>query len=396
MSFMNGKKFLNVEEATDILLNHDFSDAQLVMLPPPGGDDVLTDEEDINDEHVLEDPYAAPRDVVGEVEVHLKSTEDLEVDYQLHVNATEEQDDNRLDDEESDVDDEGVGDVSNEEISFTIDNPSTSGKRPISTITAPTPKRSKKVAAAGKGRKSTSTKKNVKKSGKTSGKQKETIPKWKKTEKLRKLHEGTIIPNLLDEHPELIAMHASEFFNLFFTESYLEKIVSFTNIYALQRGFTLNTDIEEMKKFFGILIISGYHGLPGEDHYWSTAPDLGCDAVSGTLSRQRFRCLKKYLHFVDNQDLEKDDKYSKIRPVYDELNRQLLQFGIFSRDLSIDESMVPYYGNHSGKMFIKNKPVRFGYKIWAICSSNGYPYQLQLYEGKKDKKIEGVGQQVLA
>ena len=97
------------------------------------------------------------------------------------------------------MNDEGVGDVSNEEISFTIDNPSTSGKRPISTITAPTPKRSKKVAAAGKGRKSTSTKKNVKKSGKTSGKEKETIPKWKKTEKLRKLHEGTIIPNLLDE-----------------------------------------------------------------------------------------------------------------------------------------------------------------------------------------------------
>ena len=85
-------------------------------------------------------------------------------------------------------------------------------------------------------------------------------------------------------------------------------------------------------------------------------------AVNGTLSRQRFRCLKKYIHFVDNQDLEKDGKYSKIRSIYDELNRQLLQFGIFSRDLSIDESMVPYYGNHSGKMFIKNKPVRLGTK----------------------------------
>ena len=54
---------------------------------------------------------------------------------------------------------------------------------------------------------------------------------------------------------ELIAMHAGEFSNLFYTESYLETIVSFTNIYALQRGFTLNTNIEEMK-FFGILIIT--------------------------------------------------------------------------------------------------------------------------------------------
>ena len=35
------------------------------MLPPPEGDDVLTEEEHINDEHVLEDPYAKQRDVEG-------------------------------------------------------------------------------------------------------------------------------------------------------------------------------------------------------------------------------------------------------------------------------------------------------------------------------------------
>ena len=45
--------------------------------------------------------------------------------------------------------------------------------------------------------------------------------------------------------------------------------------------------------------------------------------------------------------------------------------------------MVPYYGRHSAKMFIRGKPIRFGYKIWSLCSADGYPYHLQIYRGKE-------------
>ncbi|KRZ70587.1 PiggyBac transposable element-derived protein 3 [Trichinella papuae] len=41
--------------------------------------------------------------------------------------------------------------------------------------------------------------------------------------------------------------------------------------------------------------------------------------------------------------------------------------------------MVPYYGHHSCKMFIRGKPIRFGYKIWTMASANGYPYALKIY-----------------
>ncbi|XP_066947173.1 piggyBac transposable element-derived protein 3-like [Macrobrachium rosenbergii] len=33
-------------------------------------------------------------------------------------------------------------------------------------------------------------------------------------------------------------------------------------------------------------------------------------------------------------------------------------------------------------MLIRCKPIRFGYKIWALCSSDGYPHKLKLYRGK--------------
>ena len=63
---------------------------------------------------------------------------------------------------------------------------------------------------------------------------------------------------------------------------------------------------------------------------------------------------------------------------------QLIQFGVFSELLSIDESMVPYYGRHSCKMFIRGKPIRFGYKLWYVCGSDGYPYHIIPYQGKEE------------
>lgn len=37
-------------------------------------------------------------------------------------------------------------------------------------------------------------------------------------------------------------------------------------------------------------------------------------------------------------------------------------------------------------MFIRGKPIRFGYKIWAICGNDGYPYKLKLYRGKEQNQ----------
>ena len=47
--------------------------------------------------------------------------------------------------------------------------------------------------------------------------------------------------------------------------------------------------------------------------------------------------------------------------------------------------MVPYYGHYSAKMFILGKSIRFGYKPWMLCSSDGYPYQASIYCGRTDR-----------
>ena len=60
-------------------------------------------------------------------------------------------------------------------------------------------------------------------------------------------------------------------------------------------------------------------------------------------------------------------------------------------DLSIDESMVPYFGRHSCKQFIRAKPVRFGYKLWVLDSATGLPYHVEIHEGKTDESADPLG-----
>ena len=78
---------------------------------------------------------------------------------------------------------------------------------------------------------------------------------------------------------------------------------------------------------------------------------------------------------------------SKIAPLYELLNRNLIQFGIFNKVLSVDEFMVPYFGRHSAKMFIRAKRIRYGFKIWCLCGSDGYPYNMKMYQ-EKEKKLQ--------
>ena len=53
--------------------------------------------------------------------------------------------------------------------------------------------------------------------------------------------------------------------------------------------------------------------------------------------------------------------------------------------------MIPYYGHHSSKMFIKGKPVRFGFKCWCLCSYNGYVFSTDIYCGKGSNTYKKLG-----
>ncbi|XP_068212129.1 piggyBac transposable element-derived protein 3-like [Palaemon carinicauda] len=140
---------------------------------------------------------------------------------------------------------------------------------------------------------------------------------------------------------------------------------------------------DEMYRFIGLLLLSGYNMRTSAKDYWSKLYDLSCPAFAKTMSRNRFQKIEIAIHAADNQSLD-SSKMAKIKPLYELLNQSLLMFGILHEDLSIDESMVPYYGRHFYKQFIRGKPIGFGYKCWVIASSCGLPYKVTVYEGKTE------------
>ena len=104
------------------------------------------------------------------------------------------------------------------------------------------------------------------------------------------------------------------------------------------------------------------------------------------MSRKRFEDIKKLIYFAHNNNLPAGNKFAKIRPLQDRLNALPQQFGMFAKDLVIDEQMVPFFGKHSAKMFIRGKPIRFGYKNWVLASRDGYPYKFETYTRACDTK----------
>lgn len=158
---------------------------------------------------------------------------------------------------------------------------------------------------------------------------------------------------------------------LFIDDEIIEFLVDSTMKYAGVNcnDPTFRTDYDEICQFIGILFVSGYSPKPSIRSYWSDSPTLGVPCIKEVMTRVRFKRIKKYFHVCDNQNLDANDKFAKVTPLNNMMNSRFMQFGIFSHHLSIDEQMIAYFGRHSCKMFIKGKPIRFGFKYWDLCSS---------------------------
>lgn len=192
-----------------------------------------------------------------------------------------------------------------------------------------------------------------------------------------------------------------EIFEYFFDQSLVEKIAQESIRYAHQKNnhdYFVNPSC--IRKFLGVLIFTCYHSLPQEKMYWSEDDDIDLRIIRNCMPRNRYLEIKRYLHFNNNDDIKETcDKTFKIKPLLDKLNHNFLKVKIFSKQLSIDEQMVRYYGGHFLKQFIRGKPIRFGLKQWVMaCATTGYCYQMELYTGKKDpleKDLTGLGEKVI-
>lgn len=171
-------------------------------------------------------------------------------------------------------------------------------------------------------------------------------------------------------------------FEYFFDDEIVKFIVDMSLIYAHQKlKPNLEITSDDFRAFLAILLLSGYVPLPRRRMYWEQSSDVQNEAVTGAMSLNRFEEILRYLHLADNTQLDPTDKMAKVRPLFDHLNKKYAEYWPAEEDLDVDESMVPYYGHHSSKQFIRGKPIRFGFKLWCLNARLGYLVQFDPYQG---------------
>ena len=199
----------------------------------------------------------------------------------------------------------------------------------------------------------------------------------------------------------------SDIFQLMFTPDLLDSIVEQSNLYAKEvmgedkYSAWVKITTDELKAYLGFCILMGINHLPALDDYWSTDPMLHYSPVADQITRDRFREISRYLHFVDNATLTPrgspgHDRLGKVRPVLDHLSSHFLDLYDPHREVAIDEAMIKFTGCSSLKQYMPMKPIKRDIKVWALADShNGYFHQFQVYTGKEGSGEKQLGQRVI-
>lgn len=113
-----------------------------------------------------------------------------------------------------------------------------------------------------------------------------------------------------------------QYFKMLFTDEMITHISEQTSLYAAQElGDPISTSPEEIEKFLAMLLFMGVFSFPAIDDYWCIESRFS--VIADIMPRRRFKLLRQYLHFNDNQLCNgSPDRFYKIRPLFDML-RQL-------------------------------------------------------------------------
>ena len=176
------------------------------------------------------------------------------------------------------------------------------------------------------------------------------------------------------------------------TDKLIDHICKETNAYASQKGnHTFKIEPNELKSFLAVLLLSGYIPYPRCSMYWEMSSDSRNTTVASLFTRNRLLDVLHYLHLADNNNLNPSDKFSKVNSLFIMINESCLQNFIPEKNVSIDESMVRYYGRHGCKKYIQSKLVKFGCKLWVAATPLGYAIQFYPYAGKDDNYNRDIG-----
>lgn len=190
--------------------------------------------------------------------------------------------------------------------------------------------------------------------------------------------------NELSPDGDAITAHSPlEMFFTMFDDEILTHILDETNRLRVQTRRRVSAiTMDELKVFIGITFVMGVVNMPSRRMFWSPHTRLGI--VADYMTCNRFEEIFSLLHLCDNTLIVPRgeagyDRIIRFRFLVDKLNENYEKNAKKSSNLSVDEMMIPFKGRNSLKMYMKNKPSKWGIKLFGIASSTGYVYKFYVY-----------------
>jgi len=113
---------------------------------------------------------------------------------------------------------------------------------------------------------------------------------------------------------------------------------------------------------------------------------LGNDLIKATMTINIFEKIRAKLHFNDNLSTSTGpdrDKIHKIRPLIETLKKRFSSIPI-EENLAVDEQICSTKARSSLKVYMPNKPHKWGYKFFVLSGASGFAYNFEFCSGQEN------------
>ena len=99
-----------------------------------------------------------------------------------------------------------------------------------------------------------------------------------------------------------------------------------------------------------------------------------------------------FLHVVtpSEEEAAAGDRLRKLRPFMDRLKSNCFTYYQPLQNLSIDERMVKSKSRSHMVQYMRNKPIKWGFKLWVLADTTGYTVDFIIYTGKDESTEQGL------
>jgi hypothetical protein len=172
--------------------------------------------------------------------------------------------------------------------------------------------------------------------------------------------------------------HPIHYFELFWGPKIWTTLVENTNAYAQYKEASCKENKREgrwwkavtlykMRIFIALLIYIGIVSTSNICSYWDK-DGLTIHRPMESMTFFRFQQIKRYFHVSPPITTQ---WHMKLEPLASLLRTKFQAYVVLGQNVSFDEMMVPFAGRSKHTLKMKNKPIKEGFKIWALCD-HGY------------------------